>query len=348
MSFSLDFSFNFPTLVYILKTLITVLAGSKLYGLDGPDSDTDYKSVHLPDPRDCVLLRPCRNSQSKSGKGADKKEHESFALQEFLKLAANGEDIVITMLRAKLDQFQYPESDGPACQAIYSQLWEGLHRDRRRFYTKHMRGAVGYAKSQCAKYGLRADRMETVEKVITALCAARDKGVGRLYQCWDDLPDGEHIVRTVSENNRDGVDKRIYEVAGKGLPATITPAYACDIMMKLRDGYGDRVRAAKAMNGKDLKALSHSFRVGYQLFHLYNEGSFSFPLPESDFIKDVKFGRLNYLDDNLDEKLNNLITQVEALAEASTLPEKVDSKWLDSIVLDAYRRVYNLELSTST
>lgn len=51
----------------------------------------------------------------------------------------------------------------------------------------------------------------------------------------------------------------------------------------------------------------------------------------------VKTGQLNYVDDKIDERLNDLITEVEALAAASSYPERVDAAWLDGIVLQAYQ-----------
>lgn len=309
-----------------MNTLLgTTIHGSKLYRLDGPGSDLDLKSIHLPSLNDCVLLRATKNSQTKEGDGSNKQEHEAIAIQEFLKFAANGEDIAVTMLHSRGDDIQ---SDSPT--------YTYLRGARKRFYTKRMRGSLGFAVGQSLKYAMRADRMAAVERVIAALELAEARGVAKLYQCWDDLPDGEHIVRTTSLNNRDAVDKRIYEVAGKGLPATISPTYGLEILCKIRDTYGERVRAAKSMSGKDFKSISHSFRVGYQLKHIYQDGGFSFPLPESDFIRDVKFGRLSYLDDKLGGRLDDLISEVERLAEASDYPEKVDQKWLDEIVLDAY------------
>ncbi len=309
-----------------MNTLLgTVLHGSKLYKLDNPSSDTDHKSIHLPSLNDCVLFRATKNSQTKEGEGSGKKEHESFALQEFLRFAANGEDMTVTMLHAQ-----------PEDVIVDSPVYTYLRESRKRFYTKHMRGALGFAKSQATKLGHRGNRMATAERVLTALKVAQDKGVGRLYQCWDDLPDGEHILRTTSLGNRDNVDKRIYEVCGKGLPATIEPRYAIEILEKLVGGYGDRVRAAKEMDGNDWKALHHSFRVGYQLQHIYQDGGFRFPLPESQFLRDVKEGKLSYMDDKLGEKLDELISLVERLAEASDYPTKVDSKWVDSIILNAY------------
>lgn len=303
-----------------MKILAKVIHGSKLYGLDGPNSDTDIKLIHLPSKEDCLLMRPCRNQHTKTGDH----EAESFALQEWLKLAANGESIVLDMLHA---------SDDKVLES--SPIWDKIQAQRKSFYTKHMRGALGFARSMAAKYGLRADRMETVERVITVLASMQDAGVGRIGQQWDRLPDLPHTRRFENPADR-GTDKRMYEVAGKGLPATITPAYALDILIKVRDGYGERVRAARSMAGVELKALSHSLRVGYQLKHIYQAGGYTYPLPESDFIKDVKYGRLNYVDDKLDEKLNDLITEVEALSAASVYPDSVDTKWCDEFILEAY------------
>ncbi len=146
---------------------------------------------------------------------------------------------------------------------------------------------------------------------------------------------GEHVTKRLNERDR-GQDKRVLDVVGKLLPATISPDYALGILRRVRDGYGERVRTAKAIGGDDTKALAHSFRVGYQLRHLFADGDFSYPLPESGFLRDVKYGRLRYHEDHLDDRLNALITEVEAAAVASTLPEKVDQAWLDSIVLTAY------------
>lgn len=302
-----------------------VLHGSKLYRLDNPGSDTDYKGITLPDLRDCILFRAQHNSQFKQGEGSEKVEFEQFSLQDFLKFASNGEDVAITMLTAK---------DGDVMED--SAIFQYLRENRKIFYTKHMRGQMGYAKGQAQKYCLRADRMECVEKVIAAIEKIQKKGAARLFQCWDDLPDGQYIRRYVSDNNRDGLDKRVYEVVGKGLSATISPEYALEILRNTRESYGARVKTAKAMGGKDLKAISHSFRVGFQLKHIFQDGDFSFPLPETDFIKAVKEGRVDYLADKIDEKLNDLIVEVETLSQKSGLPEKVDQKFVDKTVLAAY------------
>lgn len=307
-----------------MQTLAKTIHGSRLYGLDGPDSDFDFKGIHLPSMEDCILGRACHHQNNSSGEGSGKTEWESFSLQEFLKLAARGEDVAITMLHC-LDS-QVLEDSG---------IFAWLRQCRSKFYTKRMTGSLGYAKNQASKYALRADRMVAVESVISVLEEMERDGVARLGQAWDWFVEGNHVKKTVSLLDRSS-DKRVLDVAGKLLPATITPVYGLDILYRLRDSYGERVRTAKSMEGKDLKAVSHSFRVGYQLFHIFKDGDFSFPLPETPFLRDLKFGRLDFVQDKLDDKLNMLILEVEMLAEKSSYPEKVDQEWLDNLVLGEY------------
>ena len=313
-----------------MTIIAKVVHGSRLYRLDNPLSDYDFKSIHLPPQDDCFLLRAARNVHAKHEVAGVKHESESFALQEFLALAARSEDVAITMLHVSDDDIL---EDSP--------LFQYLCQRRKQFYTKGMTGALGFAKSMAAKYSLRADRMDTVVAVIKVLEELQAEGVARLGQAWDRLPDLPHTRKFENLIDRNA-DKRLYEVVGKGLSATITPAYALDILIKVRDAYGERVRTTREMGGADVKAVSHSFRVGYQLRHIFLDGDFSYPLPETDFIRAVKEGKLNYVGDKLDEKLDALITEVEKLSEASTYPESVDRKWLDEIVLSAYWSGYML------
>jgi hypothetical protein len=311
-----------------MKILGKCVHGSRLYDLHGDSSDFDFKSIFLPDVKECLLMRATKNETKKIVE--ENSEYESFALQVFLRLCQNSEDITVAMLHADGDKVLFD-----------SDIYKHLRENRSKFYTKRMIGSLGYARSMTLKYGFRADRMKAVEKVLEVLKLAESKGVGKLYQCWDDLPDGEFIYRGNDERNNHK-DNRYYEVAGKKLQATIAVTYGLEIMNKLYEGYGDRVKIAKNMGGHDYKALSHSFRVGYQLYEIYKNGGFSYPLPQSQFIKDVKYGKYDLVEENLDVKLNDLITEVERLALAADLPEKISQNWLDSIVLGAYGVESNL------
>jgi hypothetical protein len=305
-----------------MKILAKCIHGSRLYELHGEGSDHDFKSIFLPDASECLLMRATKNETKKIVE--ENSEFESFALQVFLRLCQNSEDITISMLHAEGDKI-----------LVDSDVYKYLRNNKSKFYTKKMVGSLGYAKSMTLKYGYRADRMTSVEKVLNFVKVAEEKGIVKLFQCWDDLPEGEFIYKGEDSKNNNK-DNRFYEVVGKKLQATVAVSYAIEILTNLYNSYGDRVIAAKNMGGKDFKALSHSFRVGYQLYEIYKNGGFSYPLPQSQFIKDVKYGKLEYLKDNLDYKLNELITEVEQLSINSSLPDKIEQDWLDNIVLNCY------------
>jgi predicted nucleotidyltransferase len=164
-----------------MHLLAQTLHGSRLYGLDNPKSDFDYKAIHLPYLAECLLLTAPRNAHTTGLLHGLKQETESFALQEFLALASRGEDVAITMLHV---------DDKAVIQG--SDTFNTLRRERFRFYTNKMSGSAGYCRGMAAKYALRADRMETVEKVVAVLKEMVEMGVAKLGQAWDMLPDLPH------------------------------------------------------------------------------------------------------------------------------------------------------------
>lgn len=309
-----------------MKILAKCIHGSKLYGLDGPNSDTDYKAIFKSDFRDLVLMRAPKNETKKISEDV---EYEGFALQTFLNLACNAEDVAIAMLHAPDNKIE-----------IDSDIYKYLRENKSKFYTKRMTGQLGYCRAQSAKYALRADRMNAVKNFIQILENAQAKGIARVGQIWDDLPVGEYYHKGEEETNRQA-DKRFFECAGKKVTTTVAITYALEIFQNLYDKYGDRVKIASNLDGHDYKAISHAFRCGFQLKEIYLNSGFEYPLKETDFLKDVKFGRLGYLFHNLDEKLNELISEVEELAENSTFPDKVDRNWVDKVILDSYGIINN-------
>lgn len=304
-----------------MKILAKVIHGSKLYQLDEPDSDIDYKGLFLPDVSELLLMRAQKNERKKVSENV---EYENFALQNFVKLVARGEDVAITMLHA---------SDNKV--VIDSDIYKYLRKNRKMFYTKSLTGSLGYAKEQAFKYALRADRINAVAYVIEILERAKAIGVARIFQIYDDLPEGKYCVKEIEPLNR-SEDKRFFECAGKKVTSNTSIDYAIDIYKNLYNLYGDRVKIANSLDGKDYKSISHAFRCGYQLRAIYVDGGFEYPLRETQFLRDVKFRKVNYLKDNLDEKLNLLISEVEELSKKSTFPEKIDQISLDKIIFKAY------------
>lgn len=304
------------------KILCEVTHGSRLYKMHGSDSDYDMKGIYLPNDKEVRLMRAARNYTWKEG---EDKENEIFALTEFFKHAARGEGYAIDMLHC---------ADSDIIKS--SGLWDYLRLNKSKFYTKNMVGLLGFTKTQAVKYSLKAERLNAVRKVLSIFKNAEEKGVAKLFQIWDDLPQAEEHIYFGVEVRNNNKDNRYIEVAGKKLSPTIAVSYAIPILENLITSYGDRTKQAAELDAKDVKSLAHSFRTGFQLLHIYKDGGFSYPLPENEFLLSVKYRRLVYKLDELDTKLNDLVTEVEQLATVSTYPEQVDRQWLDDIVINEY------------
>ena len=87
--------------VYITKY------GSKLYGTDNPNSDTDYKGIYIPNKIDVLLKRDIEhynfNSNDKTRNSKDDIDLQLFSIYKFFSLLKKGEtgamDILFSMFR---------------------------------------------------------------------------------------------------------------------------------------------------------------------------------------------------------------------------------------------------------
>lgn len=88
----------------------------------------------------------------------------------------------------------------------------------------------------------------------------------------------------------------------------------------------------------DFKALSHALRAAYQLHEIFETGDLKFPLSMAEQLLAVKKGELDFklVLHNLEDSIN----VVDRLANASTLPSKVDHQVVDKFLLDLLAEVY--------
>lgn len=305
-----------------MNILAKIRAGSQLYGMAGPNSDSDYKLIHLPPVSEC-LTDSIRHHFSVKNE-AENWESESFSLQSWMRMAKTGESVAIDMLVA----------DGENLVSS-SSAWEFIYRNRSKFWTKRMSGALGFSRSQAAKYSTRADRFEIINNFIVIVLKAQQKGFLRLYEIWDDLPIGPHVKKDAEPKNMNARNRYI-DICGKRLQETSFLDHALTMLRGMEASYGSRVRAAAGEN-IDWKSMSHAFRVAYALKAIYTTGDFRYPLAENDFLRDLKFGKLNFKNDNIEKRLDELILSVEALSQASALPEQVDPVFANNLILSIYK-----------
>lgn len=80
-----------------MNVLAKITTGSRLFGTATPTSDYDHRYVVLPDLKDLALGRV-----KHSVKLEDEVDGHAFSLQEFLRLAGEGQSIALEMLHAPL------------------------------------------------------------------------------------------------------------------------------------------------------------------------------------------------------------------------------------------------------
>ena len=295
--------------------------GSHLYGLNHAGSDTDYKAIALPTAKQIIMQQA--NFDIKLSTGTDKGKNtaddiddEVMSLQRFLKQAMDGKNTAIDMLHASPEQVM-----------TSSPIWEELQSKRHMFYTKDMSSYVDYVQGQAAKYGVKGSRLAALKDAMDELkkyVGHNDGYEWTLGDVREFLPTGEHAYFVESETKNG--KQEFYEICQRKFDFKNKVSYVLDNMGKIYEGYGHRAKLAETNDGVDWKAVSHALRAGFQAKHIYQSGGFSYPLPETAFIMDVKMGRVDYKT-GVQPAIEELVAEVKVLAEASTLPETCDREY---------------------
>lgn len=311
----------------VSNVLVEMAFGSHLYGTAGPDSDRDYKGVFAPSPESILLgtvpksIRRDRKVSEGDKNAAGDVDRELYSLSYFVKLACEGQTVALDMLHANPEHWTVDPH--PA--------WLDLVEKRAMFYTRNLKAFVGYARRQAAKYGLKGSRLADAEDVLRTLQRAQANfgEAARTEKAWDFLPNLEnahHIEGTGPSGELQ------YQVCGITLQDTAPLYISIRPIENFVRKFGARAEAAKRNEGVDFKALSHAFRAAYEIQHILEDGDFSFPLPETDFIVGVKRGELPAVE--CMHRLDDLIEELEGKAADSDLPEKVDTGYWDRWLLE--------------
>ena len=295
--------------------------GSHLYGLSTPQSDTDYKAIALPTAKQIIMQQADFDIKMSTGDQHGKNTNEDIddevmSLSKFLYQAMAGKNTAIDMLHAAPDQVM-----------ITSDIWKELQDKREMFYTKDMSSYVDYVQGQAAKYGVKGSRLAALKDAMDVLGKVVPADETKLGDIVDFLPVGEH-AQIIEVDSKVGKQK-FYEICQRKFDFTNKVDYCLTNMQKIYDGYGHRAKLAENNDGVDWKAVSHALRAGFQARAIYLHGGFSYPLAETDFILDVKKGKVDYKT-GVQPAIEELVAEVNSLAKASTLPETSDKDYWEN------------------
>ena len=313
-------------------TVVNMKFGSHLYGLNTPTSDVDYKGIFMPTLEELLLNSFPKTIVTSTGpehakNSAGDVDTEVVSLPQFIKHAVQGETYAIDMLHCARPEFATP-------------VWDELVANRTKFYSKNLKAFVGYVKQQAAKYGVKGSRLADIKQAIDSLTKL-DQNL-TLGEVKDQVYFGDYAEWKVKPNPSVGHDNEFYMVNAKMYQSTNTVLYTIERLQQMYDGYGHRAKLAEQNEGVDWKAMSHALRAGYQARDIYRDGDFSYPLKETEFLKQVKQGKLDFA--QVGSELERLVAEIEKLSENSNLPEHVDTEFWDKWLLRVYAHEFGLNV----
>jgi hypothetical protein len=322
-----------------MTPIVRIKFGSHLYGTSTPQSDVDFKSIHIPSSNDILLQQVQDSIKTTSREKVEGEKNlpgdvddESFSLQRYLSLLAEGQTVALDMLFAPDESLVYS-----------SPLWDVIRRNKDMLLTKNSAAFLGYCHQQANKYGIKGSRVAAARDATFAFQHAYENH-GATARVGDFIPimvalrnsNPEHIKFTekVIKSRVDKVET-YFVCCNRMVPFTASVKLAAEMCTRIHTEYGDRARKAERNEGVDWKALSHAVRVGNEALELLTTKFITFPRPEAAHLLDIKQGRLPYK--QVSEEIERLLVAVEAAAVTSTLPSEVDRLFMDNLVCNVYR-----------
>jgi hypothetical protein len=292
------------------QAICIIIHGSKLYGLDHEDSDTDIKGVFIPSKRDILLgeipnVIKYTSGSDDSRNSKNDVEIELYSIHHFFKLAMSGDTSAISMLNAPFEK-------------ICSQrdLWRKIVENSNIFYSKNMAGLIGFVLTQTSMYYQKGNRLMDANTALNFLeaCDPEEK----IKTVWNSLPTGEYLEKIDKDGNT------FWSICNRMVQDTSSIDYTINIIKSIINSYGKRAKQAYDNDGLDWKAISHAFRVASELSDLYEFGKIRYPLNDFERIKRMKMGELDFKTEVFPD-LNSLMDRVHKMSELSHFPEKIDS-----------------------
>jgi len=316
------------------KILYLSFFGSKLYGTDTENSDTDLKGIFLPSKHSCFMLNAVKQYTSKAKEGKNSKDDIDitlYSLQYFLELLSNGDtgamDLFFSMYSSKTIIHQEPH---------FTNL---LKSDKEKLITKNPSAFFGYIMGQVSSYGIRGSRYGDLLQFKQSIIDYKNQQCATPNFIEDYINSNCYTNRNFKYVTVVEKPEHYYlSVCGKLYPFNRALDLLLPDINKLIESYGERAKKANKDGGIDWKAVSHAYRVLFQLTELCKTGSIAFPLSYADDIRKIKLCKDESLLEQVLEDIADNITNVEYLLLTSNLQEKADAELIKLLIIVSYKR----------
>lgn len=309
-----------------MKQIVKTVFGSHLYGTSTPDSDKDFKAVHVYSLSEIVLKQDKthidKSTNKKKKNTKDDIDFESYDLRHFISECLNGDTHCIDMIWTPKHLL-----------VETSDAWEDLISNREKLKTNRMGSYMGYCSNMAKKYALKSEKLETLYTIKNSLeiCSHNNpkKKIGEFFSENLELLNLDFIS---SYDKKIGNGSELYfDITSKSFPFSRSVSEVLKVVNDLIDAFGERVNKAVADGKIDLKSYYHAVRVVFELEQLLTEGVLTFPNPRADFLLKIRQGEFEKK--WVEHFLCDEIERVCALP--NNLPEP-DFKFWDDWILDYY------------
>lgn len=328
-----------------VEVVYLIQSGSKLYGTNNQNSDTDYIGIFIPSRRSVLMKQDPEHLVLSTGKAnskntVDDTDIQLWSIYKFLNLVKKGEtgalDLLFSLKAKHKDEITVIDN---------KQFTSILLQDFNKFLSRDLRAFVGYCLGQAKKYNIKGARYSELEEFYREFKRLHyftdqtieeiESEVRKLIETYN----FEYIKMVYAEGpRRHGISNIWYiEILGRKHALNITIGEFMTRIDRLFNSFGARTLAAA--NGVDNKALSHATRVILECEELLETGHITFPLKDREFIKSIKYHKdlVNGEDLNLEGLMHFLevkLDKVNSLLEESSLPEKVQQSIIDSVLIN--------------
>lgn len=296
------------------KLIFKTLYGSRLFGVSTKDSDFDYKGIFVEDLSELLEKKnEVRQFEIPASATSKKIETELFSLNYYMKLLSNGQVIPMDMLFTPKEYW----TDS-------SEVWEKIRAVKQELVSSRVGPFVGYARGQAMKYGLKGNKIVTIEKAL--------KLVSMNYSFNDICAELDGMEGVVFETERtSNRNIRHIRICGKSFGETTDRVLWTVPLQKLRDSFGKR--AEEAVNGIDLKAQYQTVRICCEAIELLTTGEITFPRPEADTL--IKIRGNEFTPIQLEEMIESLFATLQEVEPKTTLPAEPNYTRMTDLVYDA-------------
>ncbi|MBU1668931.1 nucleotidyltransferase domain-containing protein [bacterium] len=317
--------------VYITKF------GSKLYGTDNPNSDTDYKGIFIPSRKDILLKRDIEhfNFNSNDNNTRNSKEDidlQLFSIYKFFHLLKKGETGAMDILFSMFRQDTQIYSDQKFTQIIMNNYTK--------FYNRNLHSFIGYCVGQSKVYNVRGERFNELHQFVEyfgtlAQTQKNDKlstifpKVEKMFQEYS-YKYIQFVMAPTSRGSGTTQEGQYIEVLGKRFLGTVTVGYFLEKITDMEQQFGNRAKASS--EGVDYKSLSHAVRVISEVEELIDDAFITFPLKDRAYITSIKEG--NETLESVMEYIDHKLTVVQEKLTQSELPERSNERFIDELILE--------------